>query len=114
MSLLLAFLIICAGIINAAGSSVMKLATSFRSGPHQSMPAYYLLMALALCLFGGSFPIYASALSRAKLSVAQPVFSATSYLAVTLVSLLLFREPFAPLKVVGLAVIVVGMVLVVS
>jgi len=46
--------------------------------------------------------------------VSQPVFSATSFLAISLIALLFFNEPLMPLKIVGLAVIIAGMVLVVG
>jgi hypothetical protein len=59
-----------------------------------------------------TFPLFAIALSRTRLSVAQPVFSATSYVAVVAISLLLFREPLVFSKLIGICIISIGVVLV--
>ncbi len=107
-------LIVSAGLINAAGSSVMKYAMSYRTTPAASTAVYWLLMLAAMTLYGGCFPLFAIGLSRSRLSVAQPVFSATSYVAIALVALFFFREAFAPLKIAGLVVIVAGIVMVVG
>ncbi len=107
-------LIVGAGVINAAGSSVMKYAMTYRAAPDPSMVRYWLLMLCAMMLYGGCFPLYAIGLSRTRLSTAQPVFSATSYIAIALIAMLFFNEALAPLRVAGLAVIIVGMVMVVG
>ena len=107
-------LIVGAGVINAAGSSVMKYAMTYKSGADPSMLKYWLLMLCAMMLYGGCFPLYAIGLSRSRLSTAQPVFSATSYLAIALVARLFFNEPLMPLKIAGLAVIITGIVMVVA
>jgi multidrug transporter EmrE-like cation transporter len=114
MNIVNVVLIVSAGIINAAGSSVMKYAMTYRAAPGAAMPVYWLLMAGAMVLYGGCFPLFAIGLSRSRLSVAQPVFSATSYVAIALVALLFFKEAFVPVKAAGLAVIILGMVLVVA
>jgi small multidrug resistance pump len=114
MNLINALLIVAAGVINAAGSSVMKYSMTYRTTAHASQPLYWLLMTGAMMLYAGCFPLFAIGLSRSRLSVAQPVFSATSYITIAVVALLFFKEAFAPLKAVGLAVIVFGMVLVVG
>jgi multidrug transporter EmrE-like cation transporter len=70
-------------------------------------------MLCAMMLYGGCFPLYAIGLSRSRLSSAQPVFSATSFLSIALIAILFFNESLAPLKLAGLVVIVAGMVMVV-
>jgi len=107
-------IIAAAGIINASGSAVLKYAMNYKAGPDPNMLRYGILVLAAMMLYGGCFPLYAMGLSRARLSTAQPTFSAVSYLSTTLIALLFFSEPFLPLKIGGLAVIIVGMVMVVG
>jgi len=106
-------IILAAALINASGSAVMKYAASFKTAAVPNMTAYWMYLLLAMMLYGGCFPLFAIGLSRTRLSVAQPIFSAMSYVAVLAASLLFFHEPFAPLKAVGIAVIIVGMAMVV-
>jgi multidrug transporter EmrE-like cation transporter len=109
-----AVLIIVAGLVNALASSVMKHATNLKNSPAPDLPRFWLLMFLAMAMYGGSFPLYVMGLSRSRLSAAQPVFSATSFLAITLASLLFFKETLVPLKAAGLAVILAGIAMVVA
>jgi multidrug transporter EmrE-like cation transporter len=106
--------IVAAGVINAGGSALLKYAMVYKNSPHPTQAIFYLLLVTAMAMFGGGFPLYATALSRAKLSTAQPIFSATTYLATILVSLLVLKEPLAPLKIAGVAVIIAGVTLVAS
>jgi multidrug transporter EmrE-like cation transporter len=112
MNLVMTLIIIAAGVINAAGSALLKYAMIYRSGQNARVALFYVLIVLAMGLFAGGFPLYATALSRAKLSAAQPVFSATTYVATFLVSLLILKEPIVPLRVAGIAVIIAGITLV--
>jgi multidrug transporter EmrE-like cation transporter len=105
-------LLITAAIGNAAGSSLIKYAAVYKAGESARTAIYYLLFTAALALYGGTFPLFAIALGRTRLSIAQPVFSATSYVTVIALSLLLFREPLVATRIVGIAVIIVGVVLV--
>jgi multidrug transporter EmrE-like cation transporter len=107
-------IIVAAGIVNASGSALLKYAMTYKTAAHPSMAVYYLLIIAALALFGGGFPLYATALGRTKLSIAQPIFSATTYLATLLVALLILKEPLVPLKIAGIAVIIAGITLVAS
>ncbi len=101
-----------AGLINAAGSTVMKYASTLKTPGSPGRLSYWLLMLLAMSLYGGCFPLFAAALARTRLSAAQPIFSAASYIAVTAAAMLFFHEAFSPLKIAGLAVIVIGIVMV--
>lgn len=107
-------IIIAAGVVNAGGSVLLKYAMTYKATANPSTAMYYLLIVAAITLFGGGMPLYAAALGRTKLSIAQPIFSATIYLATVLVSLLILREPFMPLKIVGIAVMMSGIALVAS
>jgi multidrug transporter EmrE-like cation transporter len=98
MNFVTALIIVAAGIINAGGSSLLKYATIYKGSPNARTALFSVLIAAAIALFTGGFPLYAMALSRAKLSAAQPVFSATTYIATFIVSLLILREPLVPLR----------------
>lgn len=114
MNLVSIVIIVAAGLINAAGSAVLKFGFAYRNAANSSVLIYWLIMLGAMLLFGGCFPLYAIGLSRSKLSTAQPVFSATSYVSIAVVSILFFKEALVPLKVAGIAAIIVGMVMVVG
>jgi multidrug transporter EmrE-like cation transporter len=104
--------IILAAVMNAAGSSVLKYASTYRATPDSRTAVYYLLFIGAMGLFGGSFPFYAYGLSKMNLSVAQPLFSVGSYVTVALVAFFLFRDSYSLLKVAGLVVIIGGVLMV--
>jgi multidrug transporter EmrE-like cation transporter len=104
--------LIAAGFMNAAGTAAIKYATTYRKLDNPSMAVYYLLFGVALVLYGASFPLFATALGRIKLSVGQPVFSATTFLVSTAVSLLLLKEAISLLQGLGMVVILAGIVMV--
>ena len=105
-------ILIAAGVTQAAGASILKYAMEYKKSPAPNLTTFWLLVLLALACFGAGFPLYASALSRMKLSVVQPVYSGMIFLLVTIASLIIFKETFSALRIVGMAVIVIGMVLV--
>jgi len=55
---------------------------------------------------------YIVVLSRTQLSVAYPILMSTGYALVVLVSFLFLKEPFGTIKWVGLALVLVGVVLI--
>jgi multidrug transporter EmrE-like cation transporter len=112
MSPLPALSIIFAAFANAAGSTILKYSSSYRALPSSRPAIYWLIFIGAMALFGGSFPFYAYGLSKMKLSIAQPVFSVGTYVAVALAALLVFHEQYSLLKVVGLVVIIGGVLMV--
>ena len=105
-------MLIYAGLMNASGTAVMKYAMNYKKADQPNMVIFYLLIVAAMALYGACFPIFANALGRLKLSVGQPVFSATGFLAATVFSLLLFKESISTLQVAGLATIICGIVMV--
>jgi multidrug transporter EmrE-like cation transporter len=95
-------------VVQASGSALMKYATSFKAGPFQSQPKFLAFTAAAMVLFGCGFPLYMVGLSRLKLSVAQPVFSASMFVVTTIIAMTFFRESIRAGQVVGLALILGG------
>ena len=104
--------IVFAAIMNAAGSSILKFSSNYRALPNSKSAIYYLIFVGAMALFGGSFPFYAYGLSNMKLSIAQPIFSVGSYVALALIAVFFFKDSYSILKVVGLIVIIAGVLMV--
>jgi len=69
------------------------------------------LIWLALSFYGAGFIVWASALSHLQLSFAYPLL-ATGYLINPLAAMVLFNEQIPLIRWVGIAVIMVGIVLV--
>lgn len=65
-----------------------------------------------ILLFALNVVLYAAALTRLNLSVAYPVMTAGGVLIVVSVSFFLLEEPFSPVQMLGLALIVAGILLV--
>lgn len=106
-------ILIAAEVTQALGSSILKYAMIYRKSPNPNTLAFWLIVLLALVCFGGGFPLYASSLARMKLSVAQPVFSATMFVLVTCISFIFFKETITALRIIGMVVIIIGIVMVV-
>ncbi len=106
-------LLVGAGLLNALGTSAMKYATAYKKADGASTLIFYLLIAGAMALYGISFPIFATGLSRVRLSIAQPLFSATTFATATAVSLLLLKETISLPQALGMGAILAGIILVV-
>ena len=74
---------------------------------------YILLFILAMSCYGIGFPLYTWCLSRLNLSIAQPVISGSMFMYTLLISIFIFKESFAMIKIFGFASIIGGIVLVV-
>lgn len=108
-------LILLAGIVaNAAASLLIKKAVS--SGPPPLDQPWLLLMNVPLmagvALYGLTFVLYAWALVRMPLGVAHPVMTAGAIALVAVISALWLRESVSATWVLGIALIVIGVVLV--
>lgn len=73
-----------------------------------------LLIAITFLLFGVSFPLYAIGLSGIDLAIAQPVFSASIFVATITLSVLLFHERINLQRIAGVAVIIAGIITVIA
>ena len=69
-------------------------------------------MWLGLALYATGFFLYAAALVSLRLNVAYPVRVSDSVVAVVLLSLLLFKEPFYGTTVPGIVLVMAGVVLI--
>lgn len=73
-----------------------------------------LLMTITMILFTVSFPLYAVGLSGINLSIAQPVFSASIFVATIVLSVLIFHERVNVQRIAGISVIISGIITVIS
>ncbi len=67
---------------------------------------------LGLASYVASVALYIVVLSRTDLSYAYPLLMSTGYVLIVLISFLIFKEPFSAYKWVGIALILVGVILV--
>jgi multidrug transporter EmrE-like cation transporter len=67
---------------------------------------------LGLGLYGMAFLLYAAALARLPLNIAHPILTSGAISAVSLCSLLIFREPFHWTTITGILLVVVGMAMI--
>lgn len=69
---------------------------------------------LGLALYGGALLFYAAALTRLPLNVAHPILTAGAIATVSMLSMLIFREPFHWNTVLGILFVITGVVLISS
>lgn len=67
---------------------------------------------LGLGLYGGAFLLYAAALSRLPLNVAHPILTCGAVAAVSVLSMLVFHEPFHWTTVLGILLVITGVALI--
>jgi small multidrug resistance pump len=67
---------------------------------------------LGLVLYGMAFLLYAAALARLPLNVAHPILTSGAVAAVALCSLLIFREQFHWITIVGILFVMTGVALI--
>lgn len=110
--LILIFGIAC----NASASILVKIAMMPpRKFPSLSEPILALTnwpFWLGLGLYGAAFLFYAAALARLPLNVVHPVLTSGAIVAVALCSLLIFRETFHWMTIVGILLVVAGVALI--
>lgn len=101
---------------NAAASVLVKIAMlpprrlpSF-SDPFGTLGNWPLWLGLGL--YGLAFLLYAAALARLPLNVAHPVLTAGAVMAVALLSVVLFREPFYWTTGAGVLLVIAGVILI--
>ena len=93
--------LIAAILFEVAGTSALKLS----QGLTKLVPS----LAMALC-YALSFVMMALAIKRIEVSVAYAIWSGLGTALITVVSLLVFKEPLTALKLVSLALIIGGVV----
>ena len=111
------WLILVLGIASNAWASVLiKMAmTPPRRFPSPSDPMAALAnwpFWLGLFLYGGALLFYAAALARLPLNVAHPILTCGAVATVSVLSMLVFHEPFHWTTVVGIVLVIVGVALI--
>lgn len=110
------WLILVLGIMsNASASLLVKLAML----PPRKFPSFsdpWAALAnwpfwAGLALYGLAFLLYAAALARLPLNVAHPVLTAGAVATVSVLSVLVFREPFHWTTFTGVLLVIAGVVL---
>ena len=118
----LTWLLILLGVgLNAAAQLVLKVATrplaAFTRFDTATLLASVGLLArsppfwVGMACYGASLCVWLAALSRAPVSVAYPMLS-LGYVVVAFASVWWLGESFSPVKLIGIALICVGVVLV--
>ncbi len=95
-----------ATLLNASSYTVYKAITGM--APRVWWP----LFVIGLLLGAANTYLFAQAIRQIPLSMAFPFFSGTSFVAVTLISILVFRETMYWSTVAGLALVLIGSVVV--
>lgn len=104
-------------ILGSAGAQILIRQVMRAMGGHTGLASVIAYAAvrpavwLALLLYGASLAVWLTVLARVPASVAYPVAS-VGYVVVALFGYLFLREPLSGLKIVGLAAIVGGAVLI--
>lgn len=111
------WLILLVGVLsNASASVLIKVAMMPpRKFPSPSDPMAALSnwpFWLGLGLYGTAFLLYAAALARLPLNVAQPVLTAGAVAVVSVMSVLIFRETLQWNTVAGIFLVIVGVALI--
>ena len=116
------WVLILSGVgLNAAAQLVLKVATrplgAFTRFDSATLLASIALLAksppfwIGMCCYGASLCVWLAALAKAPVSVAYPMLS-LGYVVVAFASVLWLGETLSPAKVLGIALICIGVVLV--
>jgi multidrug transporter EmrE-like cation transporter len=107
--------LILAFSLNAAGNIFIKLGSIHGLDLSSKMPITLIAnnwqLVLGCFVFAANILFYFLALRALPLSVAYPVMVGMTFLIVTTVSLILFREQITSLQYIGFAAIILGLVL---
>lgn len=110
-------LLIISAIMQALAVATMKKASELTKEKTEALGKRYgkiLLVTITMILFTVSFPLYAIGLSGINLAIAQPVFSASIFVATIVLSVLLFHEKVNVQRIAGISVIISGIITVIS
>lgn len=101
--------LIVAAIMQALAMALLKMATGNDNRKHSNKG---FVSGGAVVIFSASFPIYMRGLSALSLSIVQPIFSATMFLATILISAILLKERVNVRQVTGSIIIILGIIIV--
>lgn len=99
--------VLLSAALQAASAALIKQSTIIKKA-HPESKKYILVFTSGLILYGPSFVLWASGLSKMNLAIAQPVFSGSMFLFTILASVLIFKENLAKYKYFGFAAIIAG------
>lgn len=112
-------LLFCSAALNAMGSTIMKHAYGGEGSLTSSgfTGAFLKILAnpwivLGLGAFGASFFFMAAALSRTELTLAYPFMSSLVYIILLFIGYFFFHEEITPVRVFGIALILIGITLI--
>lgn len=100
-------LVFCCTILGAAAQVFMKSGANSITHPGLMGMVTSLPLMTGYCLYGLSAALLVLALKHGQLSLLYPVIALT-YVWVTILSVLIFREALNPFKLLGITVIVLG------
>jgi len=110
--------IIGAIVLNVCGHGFLKAGMN-RVGPLSGPLSSYALKSLTtpfvllgLISYVSSVSLYMIVLSKTDLSYAYPLLMSVGYVLIVMISYLFFKEPFSAYKWAGIALILVGVILV--
>ncbi|MEM2089627.1 MAG: EamA family transporter [Candidatus Pacearchaeota archaeon] len=107
--IILLLVLFCA-LLGASGQLLFKLAsTEFSFNPLTWFKNFYFL--LGILFYAIATVLFVWALKHGNLSILYPII-ATSYIWVTIFASVLLKEPFTPLKWIGIGLIVAGVILI--
>lgn len=93
------YLLIAIGVLLSAGAQVvLKKASNF--GIHDI--TYYLMMFLAICLYGGSFVLYSFILKNNNLSKISPIMTVSTSAIAIVAAIVYFNESLTTVQTTGL------------
>jgi multidrug transporter EmrE-like cation transporter len=100
-------LVFCCTLLGAAAQILLKLGANQLAHPGLLAMATNLWLLGGLSLYGVSTVLLVLALKDGELSLLYPVIALT-YVWVTLLSLVIFHDRVNPIKIAGIAIIVIG------
>jgi multidrug transporter EmrE-like cation transporter len=100
-------LVFCCTLIGAAAQVFMKMGANAIAHPTPLQILTNVPLMSGYCLYGISTLLLVLALREGQLSLLYPVISLT-YVWVTMLSVLIFKETLNPFKVAGLLIVVAG------
>lgn len=111
-------LIVISVLLGSLGQVILKLGSNKLGtieGSWQTIPAEMIRLlktpeiVIGLGFFGTSFLLWIKVLTRAELSYAYPMMS-LGYINVALLSYFLLQETLTPNKVIGTAIVIIGII----
>jgi multidrug transporter EmrE-like cation transporter len=100
-------LVFCCTLIGAAAQVFMKLGATNIAHPSIMQIITNIPLMLGYCLYGVSTLLLVLSLREGQLSLLYPIISLT-YVWVTVLSVLIFKETLNPYKIAGLAIVMTG------